>query len=153
MTSRASKIVAAAVLASSIPAIGLACDHERGDRDGDRRPPTYYAPPAEYPAPPTSYAPPAEYPASPTYYAPPAEYPAPPAPYRLRDGSWREREIAQVTAEIRELDARRAEARARLGWNRSPRKMWMMWRFERWYAARHAELERRLYELQYVAWR
>lgn len=129
MTSRASKLVLAAVLASSLPAAAAArdCDH-----DGDR-PPAYAAPPA-YPAPPA------------------------PAPDRWddagwRDGSsrhgwWRERELMQVRAALLALDEQRAEYHARFAWH--PRKLR---KFERWYAVRRAELERRWYELQYVAWR
>ena len=128
MTSRASKIVVAAVLASSIPAAPLACEREReyGQPGGDARPPAYYAPPPEYPA--------------------------PPAPTRWREDAWRERwrerEIARVSARLESLETRRAEARARFGWNPQ-----LMLRFERWYAARRAEFEQRLYGLQYVAWR
>ncbi len=127
MTSRTSKLVLAALLASSLPAVAAARDCEH-DRDGDHRPPVYVPPPA-YPAPPA------------------------PAPDRWRedswrDGSWRERELREVRAELRALDQRRAEFHARFAWN--PGKVR---RFERRYALRRAELERRWYELQYVAWR
>ena len=84
-------------------------------------------------------------------------YPAPPPaayPGRLRDArEWRERrsrerELAEVTAQLRELDAQRdrfhAENRYRPGKLR---------RYDRGYAARRAELERRYHELQIVAWR
>jgi len=119
MTSRASKLVLAAVLASSVPATAFAgdCDHDR-DRG---------YPPAAYPA----------YPSHPA-----------PAPRHWREASWRERELAQVRAEIRALEERRAEFHARFGWN--PHKVR---KFERWYVAQRAELDRRWYELQYVAWR
>lgn len=131
MTSRTSKLVFAAVLASSLPAAALArdCDH---DHDRDR--PPVYAPQPAYPTPPA------------------------PAPDRWQDGtwrdgsrrhgSWRERELMQVRAELRALDEQRAELHARFAWN--PRKLRKL---ERWYAVRRAELERRWHELQYVAWR
>lgn len=165
MTPRARKLAVAAALAASIPAAALAhereCEH--GDQDEDR--PVVYAPPPEYAPPPAyppqaGYAPPAEYP--PAEYPPPAEYeyappagwgpsqerPAPPPPRRWREGAWRERRVFELRAELRALDLRRAEAEARFGW--SP---YRRWRIERWYAARRAEIERRLWELQPVAWR
>lgn len=126
--SRLSKLAVVAVLASSLPAATLAHDRdcERRDADDDHRP-VYYAPP--------------------TAYASPPDTPAPPAPY-WREGAWRERRIHELRAELSELDARRAEVHARFGWN--PRRMW---RFDRWYTVRRAELERSLYELRAVAWR
>jgi hypothetical protein len=132
MTSLARKLAVAAVLASSIPAAALAHDGDcdRGDRDGDHRPALYVPPVALPPA-----------------YAPVNEYPAPAAPY-YREGGWRGRRIHELRAELRELDARRAEAYARYGGN-----PWRLRRFDRWYAFRRAELERRLNELAYVAWR
>jgi hypothetical protein len=89
----------------------------------------------------------------------PVTYPAPqpvpaPAPgwyagHRpWRDASWRERELAGIRAEMRELDARRAEFHAR--WAGRPGKIR---KFERWYASRRAELDRRYWELQRYAWR
>ncbi len=67
---------------------------------------------------------------------------------RWREGSWRWRELAQIRAEMRELEARRAEFYARPGWFPGQVR-----RFERWYAFRRAELDRRTFELQRVAWR
>lgn len=129
MTSRISKLLVAAVLASSVPAAALAhdgdCDH--GDRDRDHRP-AVYVPPVE-----PAYA-----------YEPVNEYRA----YYGREGAWRERRIHELRAELRELDARRADAYARYGGN-----PWRLRRFDRWYAVRRAEIERRLNELAYVAWR
>ncbi len=135
MTSRISKLVLAAAVASSLPAAAAArdCDH-----DG--------APPSAYPAP-QVYAPPT-----------PAAYydPTPPAPGYEREGReggwrhggwWRAREIAHVREEIRDLDQARAEFYAR------PHRRWELWRFERWYGERRVRLERRLDELQAVAWR
>ena len=120
---RLSKLAIVAVLVSSAPAAALAHDRdcERGDRD---RHPVGYVP-----------------------YAEPPGYPAPPAAYGP-EGAWRERRIHELRAELRALEARRAEVYARFGWN--PRRTW---RFDRWYAARRAGLEHRLYELQAVAWR
>jgi hypothetical protein len=138
MTSRTSKLVAlAAVLAASIPAAALAHDRD-GDRDG-ARPPVAYLPPAPQPV----YAPAPAYPV----YAPAPAYPVnAPAPY-YREG-WRARRIHELREELRTLDARRAEVYARSGGN-----PWRMRRFDSWYAVRRAELERRLSELAYVAWR
>ncbi len=130
MTSRISKLVLAAVVASSLPAAAAArdCDH-----DG--------TPPTAYGAPPV-YAPPA-----------PAAYydPAPPAPGYEREGGWRNggwwraREIAHVREEIRGLDQARAEFYA---W---PHRRWEVRRFERWYGERRAQLEHRIDELQAFA--
>jgi hypothetical protein len=129
MTSRTSKLVAlAAVLAASVPAAALAHDRD-GDCDG-ARPPVAYLPPAAQPV-----------------YAPAPAYPVnAPAPY-YRDG-WRARRIHELREELRALDARRAEVYARSGGN-----PWRMRRFDSWYAVRRADLERRLSELAYVAWR
>ncbi len=77
----------------------------------------------------------------------PAAYPRP-APHRWREVSWRERELAHLRADLHALEEARADFHARHGW-RGRRSV----RFERWYAARRAELERRWYELQAVAWR
>lgn len=122
MTSRATKLAVAAVLAASLPAAAAA-------RDCD---PAHHAPPA--------YGAPAAYPAYPG---------APgPAPRHWREGSWRQRELARVRAEIGALEQRRAEVHARFGWDHRRVR-----RFERWYAVRRAELDRRWYELQAVAWR
>jgi hypothetical protein len=128
MTSLAKKIALASVLAASIPAAALAHDD-----DCDRGPgPGVYVPPV----------------APPPAYAPVNGYPAPAAPYTWREGAWRGRRIHELRAELRELDARRAEAYARFGGN-----PWRLRRFDRWYAFRRAQIERRLDELAYYAWR
>jgi hypothetical protein len=137
MTSLSRKLVLSAVLAASLPAAALAHEH---DEDCDHRAP-----------PPAAYVPP------PAYGPAVVAYPAPPAAAEWRgeghgrwwrERAWREREIAHVRFELRALDARRAEALARFGGN-----PWRMARFDRWYGFRRAELERRLDELQPVAWR
>lgn len=91
----------------------------------------------------------------PIAYPAPQPYPYPePAPGWQGDrrpwgeGSWRWRELAEIRGEMRDLDARRAEFYARWGWRPGQVR-----RFERWYAWRRAELERRAWELQRVAWR
>ena len=132
MTNRLQKLALAAVLLSSIPLAASArdCDH---DRDG--------VPPAAW-----------EGPIGPAYPAPPvAAYPAnprSPAPREWREARWRERERAEVAAQLRALDAERDRFYAENGWRRGRVR-----RFERYYAVRRAELERRWYELQPVAWR
>lgn len=70
----------------------------------------------------------------------PVRPPPPPA--------WRERERAALRAEFRALDAERARFYAQPGVRRGQAR-----RFERYYAARRAELERRWEALQYVAMR
>lgn len=89
MNSRLSKLVLAAVLASSVPAAASArdCDHDGDDRGS----PPVYAPP----------------------YGPPAY--APPAPRVWREARWRERELAQLRAEFRALEDERARFYARNG--------------------------------------
>ncbi|HEX9401110.1 MAG TPA: hypothetical protein VF912_13450 [Anaeromyxobacter sp.] len=118
MTSRISKLVLAAVLTSTIPAVATAhdgdhdrCDqlerYDRGDRREDR---------------------------------------VQPVPWR--EAAWRERELREVRAELQALDTQRAEVHARFA-----RKPGKVRHYDRWYAERRAELERRWSELQRVAWR
>ena len=137
MTNRIQKLVLAAVLASSVPAAALArdCDHD-GDHDRDDRPPASYAPYEAPFAPPAYYAP---------VYAP--GYRAP-APAQWREARWRERELAQLRLEFRALDDERARFYVENAYR--PGKVR---RFERYYAARRAELDRRWNALQVVAWR
>lgn len=83
----------------------------------------------------------------------PVTVPAPahpdrPPPYRAHARSWRERELAQVRAELRALDQERAAFHARFAHN--PRKLR---RYDRSYLERRAALEHRWQELQVVAWR
>jgi hypothetical protein len=127
MTNPISKLVLAAVLASSVPVAASANDRDC-DHDRDRTPVAYpAAPPAAYPA----------YPEAPR-----------PAPRQWREARWRERELAEVSAQLRALDAERDRFYAENGWRPGRVR-----RYERWYAVRRAELERRWYELQTVAWR
>ena len=139
MNRRIQKLVLAAVLASSVPAAALArdCDHDRDD-DRDDRPPAAYVPPYEAPV------------AAPVYPAYPAYAPGygAPAPAQWREARWRERELWQLRLEFRALDDERARFYAENAYR--PGKVR---RFERYYAARHAELERRWNALQAVAWR
>lgn len=75
--------------------------------------------------------------------------PPPPAPaHHWREARWRERELAEIRARLGALDAERARFHARYG--HRPGKVR---KFERWYAMRRAELERRWWELQPLAWR
>ncbi len=130
MTKTLSRLAVAAVLLSSVPFAARA----DGWRDGPR-PDGWSAPAAPaYPAPP-----PGAYPA----------YPDRPRDDReWREHRWREHERAEVGAQLRALDAQRERFYAENGWN-----PWRARRFERWYAARRAELERRWSALQPVAWR
>jgi len=166
MKTRLTKLVLAAALASSIPAAASAedCDHDRDGRASGWATPGAY-PAAQQPYLPDAYLaeqqPYAAYPAAQQPYLPGAypapqqpyaAYPAPyapqPAPRVWRDHGWRERELRAVRAELRSLDAARARFYAEYG--RRPGKVR---KFERWYAARRAELVRRWSELQMVAWR
>ncbi len=133
MTKPISKLILAAALLSSLPAAASA----DGWRDGDR--PGGWSGPASpaYPAPP-----PAAYPAYPAYPDRPRD------PREWREHRWREHELAEVSAQLRALDAQRDRFYAENGWN-----PWRARRFERWYQVRRAELERRWNELQPVAWR
>ncbi len=148
MTNRISKLVLAAVLLSSIPlaafADGRDCDHDRQPA-GSPAPATYPGYPAAYPGYPDAY---------PGY---PGAYPAPPPGRDWREGRgwrearewrWREHERAEVRAQLRALDAERDAFYAANAWRPGRVR-----RYERSYAVRRAELERRLYELQPVAWR
>lgn len=144
MTSRISKLVLAAALAASFPALAAAHDDDRDcDHDRDDRPVVVTAP---------VYAPP-----------PAAAYPAPPA---YGDGwredgwrggfwrgggwraGWRERALSAIHADLAALDAQRAEFYEHNGWRPG-----LVRRYDRWYFARRAELERRELELEGVAWR
>jgi poly(3-hydroxybutyrate) depolymerase len=71
-----------------------------------------------------------------------------PAPYRWREARWRERELFSLRAEFRALDDERARFYAQPGVRRGQAR-----RFERYYAERRADLERRWNDLQYVAMR
>jgi hypothetical protein len=134
MTSRASKLVLAVLLAGSVPGLAAASDHEHDRRcDHDQVVVT------------------------PVVTPPPVYAPAPPAPPRLReewrepgwrDGGWRHRALESVHAQLAQLEADRAEFHAQNAWR--PGKLR---RYDRWYFERRAELERRERELERVAWR
>jgi hypothetical protein len=61
---------------------------------------------------------------------------------------WRERELFRVRAELRALEAERADFHARFGWN-----LHKLRRYDRVYLERRTALQRRWSELQLVAWR
>jgi hypothetical protein len=85
----------------------------------------------------------------PVAWAPPAAYPPPPPPparYGWREARWRERQLAALRDEFRALDDERARFYAMPGMRRGQVR-----RFERSYAERRAELERRWHALQLVA--
>jgi hypothetical protein len=87
----------------------------------------------------------------PAAWAPPAAYPPPPpqpAPRTWREARWRERQLAALRAEFRALEDERARFYALPGVRRGQAR-----RFERSYAERRAELERRWNALQLVALR
>ncbi len=150
MTKPISRLILAAVLLSSLP---LAASAD-GWRDGDRPGGWSGAASPGYPAPPPA--------ASPAY----PDRPRDPREWREhewrehewrangwrddggREHRWREHELAEVSAQLRALDAQRDRFYAENGWN-----PWRARRFERWYQVRRAELERRWNELQPVAWR
>jgi hypothetical protein len=87
---------------------------------------------------------------APEAWAPPATWPVrpPPQPSQWREARWRERELLTLRAEFRALDAERARFYAQPGVRRGQAR-----RFERYYAERRAELERRWSDLQLVAMR
>jgi len=136
MTSRVSRLVLAAVLAGSIPALAAANDPGRPyapDRDGRPAPVT----PVYTPAPPPAYAPPA-----------PAPYRADWRERRGHELRWRERELAQVRTDLARLDAERADFHAHNAYRPG-----LLRKYDRGYFARRAELARREHELERVAWR
>jgi hypothetical protein len=115
-----SKLVLAAVVATSLPAAAAAgdCDHADAHRS-------------------VSWAQPATYP-----------LPTRPAPRAWREIRWHERRLTALRAEFRALDHERARFYAQPGVRRGQAR-----RFERDYAERRAELERRWNALQLVAMR
>ncbi len=124
-----SKLFLAAALLSSIPlasfADGRGCDH-------DRNPPVAW---------PDAYRGDAQ----------PDAYPIPAPTYDWREGRewrWRQHERAELRAQLRALDAERDAFYAANAWRPGRVR-----RYERSYALRRFELERRLYDLQPVAWR
>jgi hypothetical protein len=126
-----SKLFLAAALLSSIP---LASFADGRDCDHDRNPPVAWPDPAAYPG-----------------YAQPGAYPVPAPTYGGREGRewrWRQHERAQLRAQLRALEDERNAFYAANAWRPGRIR-----RYERSYALRRADLERRLYELQPVAWR
>ncbi len=114
-----SKIVLAAVLSGALPAAASARDC---DHDHDRR--------AEL-------------------VQPSPWQPGPgPGPRGWREGSHRERELAAVRAELRALDAQRADFHARFAGR--PGKLR---HYDRSYLEQRAALEQRWHALQRLAWR
>ncbi len=82
------------------------------------------------------------------YPAPPAHVP-PPAPRAgWSEARRRERELGSIRAELRSLEVQRARYHA--AYAGRPGKLR---RYDRWYFGQRAELERRMHELQRVAWR
>jgi hypothetical protein len=69
-------------------------------------------------------------------------------PRGWREAERREQLLHRIRAELHALDAERAEFHARNAWN--PRRLR---RYDRAWAERRAELERRHLQLQRVAWR
>jgi hypothetical protein len=65
-----------------------------------------------------------------------------------RGGGWRARELARIDAELRALDAERADFHARFAFRPGALR-----RFDRGYFVRRAEIEHRRGELVRVAWR
>jgi hypothetical protein len=119
MTSRIPKLILVAALAASLPA-AAAADDRCDHRAGPGGP-----------------------------AAAPYAYPADPGPRRWREGEWRDRQLHRIDAELRALDAERAELHAR--WAGRPGRLR---RYDRWYAERRAELEHRRAELLgRLAWR
>jgi hypothetical protein len=81
---------------------------------------------------------------APVAWTAPVAHPVRPPP----PPTWRARELASLRAEFRALDAERTRFYAQPGVRRGQAR-----KFERYYAARRAELERRWEKLQYVAMR
>ncbi len=86
----------------------------------------------------------------PAGWAPPAAYPVAPQPAARpwREARWRERQLAALRAERRALEEERADFYARAGVRRGQAR-----RFERYYAERLADLERRWQAMRLVAMR
>ncbi len=116
-------------------------DHDRA-MPAPQPPPVYRAPPVVYRAPPVVYrAPPVVYAPPVVAYAPRAVYPAPAAPIYYQpirpahwNGGWQSRELRR---EYRRLEEAREQFYA--GWRGNPVRRD---RFEAWYGARRAELDR-----------
>jgi hypothetical protein len=131
MKTVARSLAIAAALAAALPLAARADPREEESRRGDR-------------------------------HAPPAHGLPPPAPglghdleerhtrggFPLVRPDWRARELRRIRAEMAELDARRAAFHAR--WAGRPGKLR---RFDRWYFAERATLERRYVRLAWTAMR
>lgn len=123
MTNLLSKLAIAATLTAAVPAVALAsgCEHD------------HRAPVAVYPVP----------------AAPPVVYGGVEVRFggqRQRHLSWREQERARLRHEYARLDDARADFYARPGVRRGQVR-----RFERWYAAERAELDRQWEALSWYA--
>jgi hypothetical protein len=118
-----SKLVLAAVLAGALPAAASAHDCDRNLDDGPRA--------AEY-----------------SRWWAPAVAPHDGYGHRPARLEWRARELARIDAEIRSLDAERAEYHARFAW-----RPWALRRYDRRFYERREELMQRRIDLQGVAWR
>lgn len=129
MTTLFSKLALAAALTATIPAAALAsdCQHDHG------RPVAAYPVPAPAPAVYGSVV-----------FGVDHEYGR--AVERRRQASWREQERARLRLEYARLDEARADFYARPGVRRGQVR-----KFERWYAAERAELDREWSALSWYA--
>lgn len=146
-------LIAALAVPFLAPTVARADDDDCDEHEHRRPPVVVYAPPA-YPAPPVYSAP--AYPPAPAYPAPaPAGYdsgngygygPGPAYGGGWRHDGWRQREAGRIRFELDRLERTRDDFYASGEWR--PGKVR---KFERWYAFRRADLERRLDQLRWYA--